>query len=86
VRDSLRSDDHSESDADKFLVTAPPAGNVLTSVFKTLRRRRDPGYRNPNQTGGARQSSAQQDGSANPNEDEIIIAETKAALRACLVL
>ncbi|TVY92733.1 putative peptide transporter [Lachnellula willkommii] len=65
-------------------IRAPPAGNVLTSAFKTLRRRA-PGYRQQNQIGGVRQLSAQQDGSSNPNEDEIMMTEMKAALRACLV-
>ncbi|ORY59326.1 oligopeptide transporter [Pseudomassariella vexata] len=64
--------------------TAPPSGNAIANLFNALRRRRDPGHRNPDQTEVVRQPAAQQDDSATPNKDEAIIAEAKSALRACL--
>lgn len=70
---------------DQLLVTAPPTGNVITSVFRALRRRRDEKHRalislvqEP--------SSAQQDDVAFSHEDKILLRETKAALKACLLL
>lgn len=76
---------HDESRFDESLVTAPPAGNVLTSVFKALRRRRNDRCESaqPEHEG---QSPAQQDGAATSNADEILLSETKAALKACLLL
>jgi hypothetical protein len=86
VSNPWHGDIHHESKFDEFLVTAPPAGNVITSVFRALRRRRDPGHRESIQSGREGQSPAQQDGAATSNEDEILLSETKAALKACLLL
>lgn len=75
-----------EFGVDEFLVTAPPTGNVITSVFRALRRRRHPDRCESIHPGRGGQSPAQQDGAATFNEDEILLSETKAALKACLLL
>lgn len=72
--------------ANSSLVTAPPAGNVLTSVFKVLRRRRSPLHQDTNRKEDAGAASPHQDTPEVPDEDDVIMAETKAALKACLVL
>ncbi|KAF1914535.1 proton-dependent oligopeptide transporter family [Ampelomyces quisqualis] len=76
---------HFNTGFDEFLVTAPPAGNVLTSVLRALRRRRDPNYQKSIQSGLEAQPAAQQDGAATASEDDILLSETKAALKACLL-
>jgi POT family proton-dependent oligopeptide transporter len=55
-------------------------------VFRALRRRRDPDHRKSIQPSREGQSLAQEDSAATPNEDEILLSETKAALKACLLL
>jgi POT family proton-dependent oligopeptide transporter len=86
VSNPWRGDIHDESGFNEFLVTAPPAGNVLTSVFRALRQRRDPDHSESIQPGREGKSPAKQDGVATSNEDEILLSETKAALKACLLL
>jgi POT family proton-dependent oligopeptide transporter len=86
VSNPWRGDTHDETRSNELLVTAPPTGNVLTSVFRALRRRQDPDHRKSIQPSREGQSPAQEDSSATPNEDEILLSETKAALKACLLL
>jgi POT family proton-dependent oligopeptide transporter len=86
VSNPWRGDIHDESGINRFLVTAPPAGNVITSVFRALRRRQHSDHSESIQPGREGQSPAQQDGAATSNEDEILLSETKAALKACLLL
>ena len=74
-----------KTELDQLLVTAPPTGNVITSVFRALRRRRDAKYRASIPLVQER-SSAQQDDVPFSNEDSILLRETKAALKACLLL
>ena len=74
-----------EIEFDQLSVTAPPTGNVITTVFRALRRRRDAKDRasiSPVQE----PSSAQQDHVAFSHEDKMLLRETKAALKACLLL
>jgi hypothetical protein len=54
-------------------------------VFEALRRRRVAKHRTSITLVQGR-SSAQQDDVAFSNEDEILLRETKAALKACLLL
>ncbi|KAF3492392.1 uncharacterized protein GIQ15_01909 [Arthroderma uncinatum] len=61
--------------------TAPPSGNPIANLFSALRRRRNLAHLRPDQTETAIQSSTH----VTPSEDESIIADAKAALRACLV-
>jgi POT family proton-dependent oligopeptide transporter len=67
-------------------VTAPPTGNVITSVLGALRRRRDPEHCKSTQAAGEEQSPARQDGLPTATDDELLLKETKAALKACLLL
>jgi POT family proton-dependent oligopeptide transporter len=76
---------HDKIKFDQFLVTAPPTGNVITSVFEALRRRRVAKHR-ASITLVQGRSSTQQDDVAFSNEDETLLRETKAALKACLLL
>jgi POT family proton-dependent oligopeptide transporter len=86
VSNPWRGDIYNESEFDEFLVTAPPAGNVLTSVFGALRRRQHPDHCGSIHPGREGQSNTQQDSAATSNEDELLLSETKAALKACLLL
>jgi POT family proton-dependent oligopeptide transporter len=70
---------------DHSLVTAPPTGNVITLVFEALRRRRVAKHRTSITLVQGR-SSTQQDDVVFSNEDENLLRETKAALKACLLL
>jgi hypothetical protein len=63
------------------IVTAPPAGNVLVAVFKTLRRRRV-----ERKQSAIHAQATTEDEIAAHAEDEKNLSEVKAALRACLVL
>lgn len=65
---------------------APPAGNVITSVLGALRRRRNPSHTGTSQPARAGQSPAQDNSAAISAQDEILLRETKAALKACLLL
>ncbi|KAI1801104.1 oligopeptide transporter [Daldinia bambusicola] len=67
--------------------TAPSTGNAIANVFNALRRRREAAKRNADQTTEvATQSSGQQeDGTPTPEQDSVIIADAKRAIRACLV-
>ncbi|KAF2998581.1 hypothetical protein E8E13_006343 [Curvularia kusanoi] len=66
-------------------ITAPPTGNVITSVFEALRRRRQSHENETTHQGREEQDSAQQDRAAILSEDEKLLSETKAALKACLL-
>ena len=76
---------HEKTKFKQFSETAPPTGNVITSVFEALRRRRDVRHRAPVSMAQER-SSAQENSVAFSSEDEILLRETKAALKACLLL
>ena len=54
-------------------------------MFEALRRRRDVRHRAPVSMAQER-SSAQENSVAFSSEDEILLRETKAALKACLLL
>lgn len=75
-----------QSRVDEITVKAPPAGNVIMLVLGALRRRRNLGHVGTSQPGRDGQSPAQQNGAATSTEDETLLRETKAALKACLLL
>jgi POT family proton-dependent oligopeptide transporter len=86
VSDPWRGGFHDEPAVNKFIVTAPPTGNVITSVLGALRRRRESCHDKTIQPEREGQSSNQEGGAVTTSEDETLLRETKAALKACLLL